>query len=126
MEQTNKGKFTVGYHRRKLNVLPSTYKLPLIACYQLIVNWLLGIVFDNVPPLWTLSYKEVKHIKNGMIMWNMMERSMYEIKRVYIYRVCSKYKIKYWYLMSAVNVCDDVQNDFNIKYMANNKYIKTQ
>ena len=32
--------------------------------------------------------------------------------------------MKYWDYMSAINVWDNVQNDFNIKYMANNKLKK--
>ena len=37
-----------------------------MTCSQLIVNWLLDSVSENVPPIWTLIYKEVKHINNGM------------------------------------------------------------
>ena len=44
-----------------------------MTCSQLIVNWLLGIVSDNEPNLLTLSSKQVKHIKNCTIMWNMMK-----------------------------------------------------
>ena len=46
---------------------------------------------------------------------------MSEVKRVAINKVCWKSKIKYWDYMSAINVWDHFQNDFNIKYMANNK-----
>ena len=92
-----------------------------MTCSQLIVNWLLGSVSENVPPLWTLSSKEVKHIKNGMRMWNMMKCFVSEVKRVAIEKVCWKAKMKDWDYMSAINVWDNVQNYFNIKYMANNK-----
>ena len=88
---------------------------------QLIVNWLLGSVSKNVPPLWTLISKEVKHINNGMILWNMMKCFMSDVKRVDIDKVCCKYKIKYWDYRSAIKIWDNVQNDFNIKYMSNTK-----
>ena len=92
-----------------------------MTCSQLIVNWLLGSLSDNVPPLWTLSSKEVNHIKNGMKICNMMKCFMSEFKRVVIEKVSWKSKIKDWDYMSAINVWDNVQNGFNIKYMANNK-----
>ena len=53
--------------------------------------------------------------------WNMMKCFMYEVKRVAIDKLCWKSKIKDWDYMSAINVWDNGQNDFNIKYMANNK-----
>ena len=46
---------------------------------------------------------------------------MYEVNKVAIDKVCWKSKTKYWDYMSAINVWDNVYNDFNIKYMANNK-----
>ena len=94
LEQTEKRKFAVGYYHGKLNVLTSSYQLPPMTCSQLIVNWFLGSVYDNLPYLWTFSSKEVKHIKNGMIMWNMMKCFMYEVKRVDIAKVCWKSKMK--------------------------------
>ena len=65
LEQKKKSKFMVGYNHGKLNILPSNYHFPPMNFSQLIVNWLLGSVSENVPPLWTLSSKEVKHISNG-------------------------------------------------------------
>ena len=46
---------------------------------------------------------------------------MYEVKRVSIEKVWWGAKMKDWNYMSAINVWDHVQNDFNIKYMGNNK-----
>ena len=46
---------------------------------------------------------------------------MSEVKRVSIEKVCCKSKIKYWDYMSAINILDNIHNDFNIKYMDNNK-----
>ena len=90
LEKTNKKKFTVSYHHGRLNVLPSNYQFPRMPCSRLIVNWLLGSVSENVPPPWTLSSKEVKHIKNGMRMWNIMKCFMSEVKKVAIEKVCWK------------------------------------
>ena len=84
----------MGYHHGKLNVLPSNYQFPMMTCYQLIVNLLLGSVSDNVTRLWTLSSKEVKHINNGMRMWNMMKFFMSEVKIVSIEKVCWRAKMK--------------------------------
>ena len=53
-------------------------------------------------------------------MWNMMKLFMYEVNRVAIEKVCWKSKMKDWDYMSAIDVWDHFQNDFNIKYMANN------
>ena len=47
---------------------------------------------------------------------------MSKVKRVDIDKVCWKAKMKYWDYMSAINVWDNVQNDFNIKYMADNEW----
>ena len=80
--------------------------------FQLIVDWFLGSVSENVPPLWTLISNEVKHIKNGMIMWNMMKCFMSEVKRVAIDKIRWKPKMKDWDYMSAINVWDNVQNGF--------------
>ena len=55
---------------------------------QMIVNWLICSVSENVPPLLTLSYKEVNNIDNGTRMWNMIECFMYKVKRVAIDKVC--------------------------------------
>ena len=121
VEKTKKRKFTVGYHHGKLNYLPSNYQFPLTACFQLIENWLLGILFNNVIPLFNLSSKEVNHINNGMRLCNMMECFVSEVNRVSIDKVCWKYKMNDWDYMSAVNVWDNFQNDFNIKCMANIK-----
>ena len=77
----------VGYYHGELNILSFNYKFPLMTCSQLIVNWLLGSVSENVPPLCNLSSKEVKHINNGMRMWNMMKLFMYEVKRLSIEKV---------------------------------------
>ena len=60
-----------------------------------------------------------------MRMWNMMKCFMSEVKIVAIDTVSWKSKMKDWYYMSAINVWDNVQNDFNTKYMANNKRKKT-
>ena len=73
LEQTKKRKFTVGYHHGKLNILPYTYQFPPMTFSQMILNWFLGSVSDNLPPLWTLSSKEVKHLNNGIMMWNMIK-----------------------------------------------------
>ena len=93
----------------------------MISCSQKMVNWLLYNVFDNVPPLSTLSSKEVNRINKGTRMWNMMKCFINEVKRVFIEKVCWKSKIKNWDYMSAIIVWDNGHNDFNIKYMANNK-----
>ena len=90
-----------------------TVKLPPMTCSFLILNWLLVSISENVPHLWTFSSKEVNHIKNGMIMWNMMKCFMYEVKRVDIAKVCWKSKMKDWDYMKKINVWDHVQNDFN-------------
>ena len=126
MEQTKKRKFTVGHHHGNLNTLPSTYQLPPMTCSQLIVNCLIWSVYDNSPPLWTLISKEVKYIKNGNRMCNMMKLFMSAVNIVAIDKLCCKYKMKYWYYISAINVWDNVQNDFNIKYVANNLRKKLQ
>ena len=54
-------------------------------------------------------------------MWNMMKLFMYEVNRVAIEKVCWKSKMKDWDYTSAINVWYNMQNDFNIKYMADNK-----
>ena len=54
-------------------------------------------------------------------MWNMMKFFMSEVKRVAIEKVCWKSKMKYCYYRGVINVWDNARNDFNIKYMANNK-----
>ena len=56
-----------------------------------------------------------------MGIWNMMKCFMSEVKIVAIDKVCWKSQIKDWDYMSAINVWDHVQNDFNIKCMANKK-----
>ena len=121
LEQMKKRKFMVGYHLVNLNVLPSNYQFPLMTCSQLIVDWLLGSVSENVFPIWNLSYKELNCIKNGTRMWKIMKRLISEVKRVAIDKVCRKYKMKDWDYMSAIKVWDNVQNYFNIKYMADKK-----
>ena len=45
----------------------------------------------------------------------MMKCFMSEVNRVAIDKVCWKSKIKDWDYMSATNVWDNGQNDFNIK-----------
>ena len=94
----------VGYYHGELNILSFNYKFPLMTCSQLIVNWLLGSVSENVPPLWNLSSKEVKHIKNGMRMWNMMKCFVSEVKKVAIEKLCWKSKMKYRGSMSVINI----------------------
>ena len=49
---------------------------------------------------------------------------MSEVKRVAIDKVYWKANMKYQDYMSAINIWDNVQNDFNIKYMDNNKQKK--
>ena len=91
-----------------------------MTCSQMILNWLLGIVSENVPPIWNLSFNKVKHIKNGTKMWNTIKCFMSEVKRLAIAKFCWKAKMKDWDYMSAIKVWDNVHNDFNIKYMAIN------
>ena len=86
-----------------------------MTCSRMIVNWLLDSVFDNVPHLWTLGSKEVKLINNGMRMWNMIKCFMSKVKRVDIQKVYWRAKMNDCYYISAINVWDNVQNDFNIK-----------
>ena len=125
LEQTKKRKFTVGYHHGKLKFLPYNYQLPPMTWSCLTVHWLLGSVSDNVPPIWNLISKEVKHINNGTRMRNMKTCFMSEYKRVAIERLCWKSKTDDWDYMNAINVWDNFQNDFNIKYIINNKNEKT-
>ena len=56
--------------------------------------------------------------------WKMMKCFVSTVKIVAIDRVCSKSKVKDWDYMSAINFWDNVQNDFIIKYMDNNKQKK--
>ena len=44
-----------------------------------------------------------------------------EVKRVAIDKLCWEVKTIAWDYMSAINVWNNEQNDFNIKYMVNNK-----
>ena len=57
----------------KTKFLSSNYQVPPMTCSQLIVNWLLGSVSENVPPFWNFCSKEVKHINNCMRMWNIIK-----------------------------------------------------
>ena len=45
---------------------------------------------------------------------------MSEVKIVAIEKVCWKAKMKYVDYISAIGVWNNMQNDFNIKYMSNN------
>ena len=47
---------------------------------------------------------------------------MSEVMRVAIDKVCWEAKMKDWDDVNAFNVWDNVQNDFNIKYMADNEW----
>ena len=80
-----------------------------------------GSVSDNVPPICTLSSKQVKHINNGTRMWSMIKCFVQEVKTVGIQKFCLKYKMEDWDYISAIRVWDHVQNDFNIECMSNNK-----
>ena len=51
----------------------------------------------------------------------MIKCFMSEVNIVAIGKVCWGSKMKDWYYMSAINIWDNVQNDLNIEYMANNK-----
>ena len=46
---------------------------------------------------------------------------MSEVKRVAIDKVCWEDKMKDWDYVIAINICYNVHNVFNIKYMDNNK-----
>ena len=105
----------------KTKCLNSYLKFSPMTWYQLIENWLLDIIFENVPPLWTLSSKEVRHIKNGTRMWNTVKCFISEVNRVAIGRFYRKAKMKDWDYMSEINIWDNVQNYLNKKYMANKK-----
>ena len=54
-------------------------------------------------------------------MWNIMKGFMPEDKRLAIEKVCWKAKMQDWGYMNAIDVWYNAQNDFNIKYMSNNK-----
>ena len=58
-------------------------------------------------------------------MWNIMKCFIYGVKRVAIYKVFWKAKMKYLEYMSKINVQYNAQNNFNIKYIANKKRGKT-
>ena len=79
-----------GISSRKTIFLPSGYQFTPMNCSQMIVNWLIGSVSENVSPIWILSSKEVTHINNGMIMWNIMKYFIYEVQRVDNEKVCWK------------------------------------
>ena len=49
---------------------------------------------------------------------------MFEFKRLAIGKVCWNSNMKDWDYMSAIKVWYNFQNDFDIKYMANNKQKK--
>ena len=46
------------------------------------LNWVstYSKFLQSVPPLWTVSYKEVNNIKSGIRMWNMMKCFMSELR----------------------------------------------
>ena len=58
---------------------------------------------------------------NGMRMWNTMNCFTSEVKIVAIDKVCWEAKMKDWDYINSISFWDNVQNDFNIKYMYNNK-----
>ena len=59
-------------------------------------------------------------------MWNTMNCFTSEVKRVAIDKLCCKSKMKDSYYIIAINVFDNVQNDFNTKYTPNNKQNKNK
>jgi len=64
-ECVKKRKYLVGMHHRRMNVMPHSYVFPRMDPLILTQNWLLGCVKRNIPPLATLSSKDVLHLKSG-------------------------------------------------------------
>jgi hypothetical protein len=107
-----KRKYVVGYHHGRLQVLPAHFKFPKMTSPQLITNWLVGNKDENIPPYWSLSSVDLKHIKNGCKKWNCMKSFM---------SVVEKYGRKYnawkeipseWDYKHVTDLWEAIQNEF--------------
>ena len=61
----NKRKFTIGLHHRRVNPLPAKFKFPKgMTLFQLVTNWLIGNINQNIPLFQHLCSDFIKHDKN--------------------------------------------------------------
>ena len=60
-----KRQLKVGYHHGMLNPLPVDWKFASMTSLQLVHNWFIGNLRQNIPPLRTLKSKNVAYIKGG-------------------------------------------------------------
>ena len=57
----------VGYFKNKLQILPPEWKIPKMTCFQLVVNWLLTDIDNNVPALRLLKSPDIKHLGKSAV-----------------------------------------------------------
>ena len=81
-EIMKKRKFTVGLQRGKLTPLPPNFSFPFMTLEQLIFNWCLGNVEENVPPYCTLVRGYLNHDKRLAAKLSMMRALMSVVENI--------------------------------------------
>ena len=68
---TKKQKFTISLHHGRLITLPVNFEFPQgMTLFQLVRNWLIGDIDENIPPFQHLYSYFIKHDKNTIMQYN--------------------------------------------------------
>ena len=73
----------VGFFKNKLQILPPEWTFPKMTSFQLVVNWLLTDIENNVPALRFLKPIDVKHLgKTAVVKLRMMRSVMGVVEKI--------------------------------------------
>lgn len=123
MNAMKKRKFTIGFHHGKLNPLPANFQFPKMTAHQLIINWLLGDLTQNIPPYKNISTDFIKHIKYGIRKYNCMKVFMAFVENKARENECWYDK---WTYEHCVQLWETVGQRFIINLFSNEKSRKRE
>jgi hypothetical protein len=76
-------KLKVGYFNNKLQILPPGWVIPKMTCFQLVVNWLITDIDNNIPALRVLKTHDINHLgKKSLSQLREMRAFMKVIERL--------------------------------------------
>ena len=82
-------KLKVGFHHGKLKILPVDFAFPRMTTNQLVLNWLVGNITNNLPPYCALSGTDFGHDKR-------LHKSFHEMKILMRYIECVARRHNCW------------------------------
>ena len=116
VSSVRKRQLKVGFHHGTLNPLPVDWKFASMTSLQLVHNWFIGDLRRNIPPLRTLTSKNVAYIKGGNYTRLKMKCFMSVVEKEARQKQVWVQNHSSWDYCAITEMWDAIKEDFTAKY----------